>query len=392
MTIHVERRPHRHEPDPGRPGQFELAWGPVVTPEHPSRLQGAGSQEPERGAGTNAPPVTIEVAGRRLVTSPVFDTYWRFAAARQTMYRARLAGQAGPWTSDPILGAHRFTNCFRAADRVSQYLIRHVTYQGSTDPHDVVFRTLLFKLFNKVSTWELLERHVGEPTWSGFDLGAYDHVLSTAFSNGDRLYGAAYVMPPPRLGADRKHTNHLRLLDMMLRGGVVEALTTAASMSEAFEHLRSYPAIGDFLAFQYLIDLNYSTVLGFDEMEYVVAGPGALDGIRKCFGPGAKGIEQQVILYMAEHQNEHFDRLGLNFVGLGGRKLQLIDCQNLFCEVGKYARVAHPDVAGLSGRTRIKQKFAPVSEPVTAWFPPKWGINVGLAGQAQVAVPAICRH
>ena len=46
----------------------------------------------------------------------------------------------------------------------------------------------------------------------------------------------------------------------------------------------------------------------------------------------------------------------LQFSKLGGkRSLQLIDFQNLFCEIGKYARVAHPEFAGASGRTRIKQ-------------------------------------
>ena len=87
------------------------------------------------------------------------------------------------------------------------------------------------------------------------------------------------------------------------------------------------------------------------------------------------GIEADLIRFMAETQQEHFARLGLDFQGLRGRPLQLIDCQNLFCEVDKYARVAHPDVAGLSGRSRIKQKFSAVSQPITAWFPPKWGIN-----------------
>lgn len=126
-------------------------------------------------------------------------------------------------------------------------------------------------------------------------------------------------------------------------------------MEEAFSVLRSYPTMGDFLAFQMLIDLNYSTLLHFDEMDYVVAGPGARDGIRKCFGVEARGIESAVIRYMADAQAEHFARLRLGFTGLNGRPLQLIDCQNLFCEVDKYARVAHPEVPGLSGRSRIKQ-------------------------------------
>jgi hypothetical protein len=78
---------------------------------------------------------------------------------------------------------------------------------------------------------------------------------------------------------------------------------------------------------------------------------------------------------MADTQERHFARLGLAFDGLVGRALQLVDCQNLFCEVDKYARVAHPDVAGISGRTRIKQTFRRDFEPLTAWFPPKRGIN-----------------
>jgi hypothetical protein len=44
--------------------------------------------------------------------------------------------------------------------------------------------------------------------------------------------------------------------------------------------------------------------------------------------------------------------------------------------VDKYARAAHPDISGYSGRTRIKQRFAPLDNALTAWFPPKWGINV----------------
>lgn len=317
----------------------------------------------------------VNIAGREIAVTPVFDTYWRFAAMRQDMYEARLAGSPGPWTDDHILKNHRFTNCYRAADRVSQYLIQSVIYGGEYTPEDVVFRTLLFKMFNKVSTWELLSDSLGDLSWSDFDLNEYDRVLGDAFASGQTLYSAAYVMPPPRLGADRKHTNHLRLLKQMMEDGLTEKLAASPTMKSVFELLGSYPAFGDFLAFQFATDLNYSTVLGFSEMDFVVPGPGARDGIRKCFGKAATGIEADVIRYMAETQDHHFERLGLTFGGLRGRPLQLIDCQNLFCEVDKYARVNHPDVPGISGRTRIKQTFKAEATPLTAWFPPKWGIN-----------------
>ncbi|WP_206154039.1 nucleotide kinase domain-containing protein [Cellulosimicrobium aquatile] len=328
------------------------------------------------GEGSASAPRAISVAGRTLRPTPVFETYWRFASERQRIYSARLRGESGPWTVDPILQQHRFTNCFRAADRVSQYLISDVIYRGSEDPEEVVFRILLFKFFNKIETWKLLESALGELTWKEFDVATFDHVLSEAFSAGQRLYSAAYVIPPPRLGAARKHTNHLRLLQAAMGAGLANRLQAARSMTAAYEVLRTLPAVGDFLAYQFLIDLNYSRVLDFDEMDFVVAGPGAHDGIRKCFGPDASGIEADVIRYMAEQQDLYFARLGLEFGGLRGRPLQLIDCQNLFCEVDKYSRVAHPAIGGISGRTRIKQRYKSNSGPLTAWFPPKWGINL----------------
>lgn len=320
-------------------------------------------------------PLDVTIAGRLFTTSPVFDTYWRFAALRQHAYMNRLSGATGPWSTDPILRAYRFTNCFRASDRVSQYLINEVAYSGLQDPQEIAFRVLLFKFFNKIETWELLKEELGPLTWEGFGVDRYDAVLSEASRSGCTLYSAAYVIPAPGLGAVRKYTNHLRLLSLMMESNLPKRLRDSSDMSEAFGHLRAFPGIGDFLAFQFLIDLNYSALLDFDEMEYVVAGPGARDGIRKCFGSRANGVEAEVIRYMAESQDEHFARLGLHFEGLGGRPLQLIDCQNLFCETDKYARVAHPEVSGISGRTRIKQRFRPSRQPLTASFPPKWGIR-----------------
>lgn len=323
----------------------------------------------------------ICVAGRALQPTVVFDTYWRFAAARQEMYERRLDGEPAPWTRDPILREHRFTNAYRAADRVSQFLIREVIYGDGTPDHeeDVVFRVLLFKFFNKIETWQALERHVGQVSWRSYDFDAYCQALDDVAGRGP-VYSPAYVIPPPRLGAATKRENHLRLLERLMRDGLPALAASSGDLAPVYERLRSYPSLGPFLAFQFTIDLNYSEVVGADEDSFVVAGPGARDGIRKCFGRSAHGIESEVIRYMAATQEEHFDRLGLEFGGLFGRPLQLIDCQNLFCEVDKYARVAHPETLGISGRTRIKQKFRPHDSPVTAYFPPRWGLPARDAG------------
>ncbi len=323
-----------------------------------------------------APSQQIRIADRLLEPTEVFDTYWRFAAARQNIYLARLAGDAGPWSDDRILRDFRFTNVYRAADRVSQYLIQEVIYgaEAPADASSVVFRVLLFKIFNRISTWQHLEAVVGPIGWPTFNFAAYADALDEAAREGP-IYSAAYLMPPPRLGEVSKHRNHLRLLDLMMRDGVARVVSTAGGLSEVYERLVSYPSIGRFLGFQYTIDLNYTPLMDGNENEFVVAGPGARDGIRKCFGPGSAGIEAEIIRHVVDHQDEHFASLGLEFGGLFGRPLHLIDCQNLFCEVDKYARVAHPDAAGISGRSRIKQRFKPNVDRLVAIFPPRWGLK-----------------
>jgi hypothetical protein len=318
---------------------------------------------------------------RRPTPTAVFDTYWRFAAERQRIFHRRVRGEPGPWTDDPVMSAHRFTNTYRAADRVSQYLIRHVAYEGDQAVEEIVFRVLLFKIFNKVATWERLCAAFGTPSARSFSVDAYDAVLARAFARGARLYSAAYIMPAAAPGVPRKHLTHLQLLRSMLDERLPERLAACASMRDGYEALFSYRGIGPFLAYQLITDVNYTSVTDFSEMEFAVPGPGARSGIRKCFADYGDYDEAGLIQYMADRQKEEFARRDIAFQDLWGRPLQLIDCQNLFCEVDKYARVVHPDVSGMGGRSRIKQRFEPSPDPVQVWFPPKWGLNDRLPSQ-----------
>jgi hypothetical protein len=316
-------------------------------------------------------------SGRRLKLTPVFDTYWRFAKTRQDIFMKRVAGiTPPPYTEDPILLVHRFTNVYRASDRVSQFLIRHVLYEGDQSPEEIFFRAILFKIFNRIDTWALLKERLVNISWTDFSFDDYAKPLDEAISSGRRLYSAAYIMPSPDFGDRRKHRNHLQLIQLMMKTEAPKRIAGAGSLEEVFNILRGYPSLGYFLAFQFTIDLNYSTLVNFPESDFVVAGPGARDGIRKCFADTAGLDDADLILLMTELAQSEFDRLGLEFQKLWGRSLQPIDCQNIFCEVDKYARVRHPEYVGDSGRSRIKQKFTVNSDPLPQWYPPKWNLQI----------------
>jgi hypothetical protein len=173
----------------------------------------------------------------------------------------------------------------------------------------------------------------------------------------------------------RKHRMHLKLLHYLLSQDIPDRLAETRTMQEAFEQLKNVPTFGDFLAYQYVTDLNYGTLLSFSESEFVMPGPGARDGICKCFSSLGSLTEADVIRLVCDRQEEEFETRGIRFKSLWGRRLQLIDCQNLFCELDKYARQFHPEAKGKSGRVRIKQHFRPTDEPLPYWYPPKWGLN-----------------
>jgi len=236
----------------------------------------------------------------------------------------------------------------------------------------------LFRLFNKSETWTLLTRRFGDLTLDTFDLRRFDQALMDAMDRGTKLFSAAYIMPSRGAGltAPRKHSNLLLVLRRMLDDEVPERIFDSSGPS-AYRILRSYPMIGDFLAYQYLTDLGYSPNARFEEHEFVIPGPGARDGLRKCFSDNGGLSDADLIRWVCDNQEQLAGQFKFAPPTLFGRSLQLIDCQNLFCEVDKYARVAHPEASGASGRTRIKQKYeaSPLRKLPRPEYPIRWGLS-----------------
>jgi hypothetical protein len=313
-----------------------------------------------------------------------FTSYWTLAVERQEVLSRRLEGlPREQWTTNPVLRKYRFTNAYRVLDRVSQYLLTRVLYVDvggelipiEPTPSETFFRVILFKLFNKPSTWELALERFADWNFCAKRPESWVRALSDtleALRTWKPIYNNAYMMPPIGPGSV-KHEGHLRALVAMMEARIPDRLAQCRSLRDAFYLLRSQSGMSDFLAMQYLTDLNYSAAFDWRE-DFVVPGPGARSGIRKVFGVVLD--EQAVIRDMHENQEWYLRELGLLDrwfeVWLDGWPLQLIDCQNLFCETDKLCRVVHPDLQGIGDRTRIKQAYQVVEPLAPPRFPPKW--------------------
>lgn len=316
----------------------------------------------------------------------VYELYWYFASERQQAFMKRVAGNPGPWTDDLILQEYKFCNVFRAADRVSQYMIRNVCYHNEKcSPEDRLFQIVAFRTFSKIETWqsvrEFLEHY---PTLDDLRNGDFTRALEHAKQRNGSIYTGAFILcATDAYGQRLKHLNHVELFrHMFLLDKLGKKLLAAKSLGEIYNLLHEYPLMGDFMSYQTAIDLNYSDLINFSENEFTQPGPGALRGIKKVFEDTGDYTPSEVVIWMVENQKQELEKLGLPFDGLWGRPLQAIDCQGLFCETDKYCREAVPELA--SARSRIKARFKITPKPIDLFFPPKWGINELLPSSSAV--------
>lgn len=305
---------------------------------------------------------------------PIYDQYWKFAFARQEIFFNRLEGKIDI-TTDKILSEYKFCNAYRASDRVSQFLISKVIYSKKLDELDTLFRIFLFRLLNKNETWDDLEKKLGEISLKNFTRVKYAKALDE-LKDKKPIYGNAFILCANKaFGFDKKHENHLALLEhVFVKSKTGKELVQAKSLKQLFEKLKLLPLMGNFMAYQMAIDFNYSDVFDFSENDFTIAGPGAIRGIRKCFEDIGSKSDREIINYMVENQDREFARLGLKFRNLFGRPLQAIDCQGLFCETDKYCRVAYPEIE--SNRKKIKAKYKASGQPIAYFYPPKWKLDM----------------
>lgn len=305
--------------------------------------------------------------------------YFYFMQERMNIFWRKCEnGHAGIYTTDAILKTYKFTNVYRACDRVSQYLIKEVIYKDidKYTPIDVLLRILVFKIFNKIETWEFLQQKGVDITVHTFNAQKIS-LLLTEHQKLVPIFNNAYMMTGSHSKYDYLPTKHEKWLTMVekefVQTDLFRVILQTKSLEEIFQILNERSFIGGFLAYQYAIDFNYCPYLNFSENSFVKAGIGAIRGIKKCFVSYGTTYED-AIYYIKEHLDELRSLYGYtDFKSLPGHEPTLIDLQNCFCETDKYLRAKMPELK--VGNVRIKQKYKEHSSSIHFFFPPKWDVK-----------------
>lgn len=135
----------------------------------------------------------------------VYELYRYFASERQRTFERRIAGKSYPWTDDPILQTYKFCNVYRAADRVSQYMISEICYHNEPcAPEDRLFQIVAFRTFSKIETWRSVHAFLGHyPTLDDLGDGSFTKALNYAKqkmvdSTREHLFSALLMLTASR--------------------------------------------------------------------------------------------------------------------------------------------------------------------------------------------------
>lgn len=268
------------------------------------------------------------------------DDFLQFVVERHRIWERRLAGDPGPWTDDPVLASHKFTNVFRVLDPGTQYILQDLITLDC-GPRTALMRLFLYRHTGNVDAWEWLDLMQGLPHWKDLEQVRVDWQVYRA--TGARVFTGAYNIHPqnPEKGAD-KLDGVINLTQRLFTPGspedVVPDFLEAQTQEQRFKVLQRNKGVGNFMAMQILTDWGYLGNVDRED-EFLVPGPGSVNGA-KALNP-----DQPVQATVAEVLRAVREVPGSP--RLYGRPPSLMDVgSNLLCEWSKYvrfrARGTHP--------------------------------------------------
>jgi hypothetical protein len=232
--------------------------------------------------------------------------FFAFARERHQIYLRRAAGSPPPWTQDPILRAHKFTNVFREHDRTTVWFRTHVREPLRAKP-EVLLATVLFRWFNSIRTGETLfcqaDMLTGRTPFEDYvdvrDLCALRPHL--------RRQGPPWLSPAYMIRSENGHDKLDGVLNFFHRfatsGDPEDDQLSWLNMAEemlarpekytlkyVWEWLRQFDGLGPFMAYEIVTDLRHTDLLyqAPDINTWANPGPGARRGVARLMRGGTR--------------------------------------------------------------------------------------------------------
>jgi len=255
-----------------------------------------------------------------------------FATEREAIRLRKEAGQAAPWTDDPILDAGYFCNVHRENDRVSRWIAQNWRDPRRDDP-DLWFAMTVARCINEPDALAEL----GYPV--PFDVEHVRNVLAARQLRGDKVFRTdAYKPPTSSEGRDTAPFLAEEVLGPLWRDREQLRPQANETLRAYSDRLRERYRIGPFLAGQVIADLKHVEWFrsASDWWSFAVPGPGSLRGLNRVCKREVKASWSEAVWHATLLQLGTEIAPQLEAAGIA--RLDAQNLQNVLCEADKYFR------------------------------------------------------
>lgn len=260
-----------------------------------------------------------------------------------------------PWTTDKVLRDFRFTNIRREHDKESKWVIEHIANNPELCYEDKLLNVILFRLYNKHETAELLgmpipflEAKDWNPEWYRglFEAALVEDPKRVFFTGAFYTVGMKNTLKKVTK-EDYAPIRILKFIRILIDTGLVDTIKACSNQEKVYKKLISYDGIGGFLGYQFYVDMTYIKEFPFSENEFTIAGPGCVRGINYLF-KNRDGMTYEECLFWLR---DNLDRLFIEKLGKDwdakrvfwdlpeeDRCFNVMSLENCFCELSKYIR------------------------------------------------------
>ena len=273
-----------------------------------------------------------------------------------------------PYTRDAILQYYRFTNIRREYDRNTKWAVEHICNNQKLRYGQKLVNLVLFRIFNKIKTAELLQLPILDPkkldvhsTAEQLELLLDDTPFTGAYlCSGMKRYMKKYTE------TDSNTEAALKIVQEMCEDKFWKGTKKATSPAVVLGALQQYPGISEFMSYQIFVDFTYIDDFPFSENEYTIAGIGAKNGLKLLF-QGNKRVRnftpeelifwlrdnwEELNQYNTQHGGKHTVKPKILFQDLPeyDRVMNVMSIENCLCEFSKYYKAKN-------GLGRPRQKY-----------------------------------
>ena len=302
-----------------------------------------------------------------------FEIFTNFVKERYNIHvRKDVLKKKKPWTNDPILQQYRFTNVRREHDTETKWVIDNVTSNSDLSYEDKLLNCILFRLFNKHETAELLDMPIEfSENWNP---ESYRHLFKEAlednpkrvfftgaFNTGGLKRALKWYLPKDDPEGDM-NMRMLWFIKYLMGERICEKISSCKSQKEVVDLMCSFIGLGRFLSYQIFVDFTYIENFSFSENEYTVAGPGCKRGLKYLFQDRDDMSYEECLFwirdnwtrlnykYVKHEYNKIYTYELLKDLPDWDREMNVMSLENCFCEFSKYMKIK-------LGEGRTKRKY-----------------------------------